>query len=102
MHYFPILIIRDSRQSSLFLFASLFVLRPLANTQLGNEKPVHVMHVRIEPPSELERPAELFPPESDEALSTEFKSGRDKFDVWPFAESVCHDFFVLVWHDRAS
>lgn len=72
-----------------------------AHLKLGDEEPVHVVHVGVEAAGEVHVLAKLLAAEPLEALLAEREAGLDELDVRALAQRVGDDRLVLLGRDRA-
>jgi hypothetical protein len=87
-------------ESVVFRLTSNIRLGRFSNFELGHKEAVHVVHVGIKPPRELEGISKRLVAIRGKAFLAEFKTRVDELDVRSLAQSIGHDGLVLFDSDR--
>ena len=94
--------VRVHRRSFAIVIGLGRLLRAPLDFKLGDKETVHVVHVWIDPPREVELVREDLAAVAREAGHTEPEFSVDEANVGPLAERVVHNGLVFVDHDGAG
>ena len=85
-----------STSGTVIAIPTLLHLLPPIHLELRHIESVHIVHVRVNPPRQLQAVVEDLPSVPGETLLPELEPGIDELDVRSFSKSVVDDSLVLV------